>query len=116
MSVTREIISAVTSRSPDDYPALRSLAGYKAATTRSRNWRDLYAREFGFAEDEIDSAGALWADYQHRSTTDAGASAGYRIRRDVPRAMGARPMGTRPRASPAPAGPGRIPRRRCYSR
>ena len=70
MGVTREIISAVTSRSPDDYTALRSVAGYKAATTRSRNWRDLYATEFGFAEDQIDSAGALWTDAQHRSRTE----------------------------------------------
>ena len=69
MSVTREIISTVTSRSPDDYEALRSLAGYKAATTRSRNWRDLYAREFGFPENDIDRAGALWTEYQERSTT-----------------------------------------------
>lgn len=69
LSVTREIITTVTSRPADSYEALRSVASYKAATVRSRNWRDLYATEFGFPDEHIDLAGALWAEYQNRSTT-----------------------------------------------
>lgn len=69
LSVTREIITAITSQSPDAFDALASVASYQAATTRARNWRDLYASEFGFAEDYIDQAGALWTEYQRRDTT-----------------------------------------------
>ena len=69
MSVTREIISQVTAASPDEFEALRSVPAYKAATTRSRNWRDLYASEFGFPDADIDRAGALWTEYQERSST-----------------------------------------------
>jgi HAD superfamily hydrolase (TIGR01549 family) len=69
LSVTREIIATITSRSADSFEALASVASYKAATTRARNWRDLYASEFGFAEADIDQAGALWTEYQHRDAT-----------------------------------------------
>ncbi len=69
LSVTREIITTVTSRPADSYEALVSVASYRAATVRSRNWRDLYATEFGFSEQHVDQAGTLWAEYQHRSTT-----------------------------------------------
>ena len=69
LSVTREIITTVTSRPADSYEALASVASYRAATVRSRNWRDLYSTEFGFPEEHIDQAGALWTEYQHRSTT-----------------------------------------------
>ncbi len=69
LSVTREIITTVTSRPADSYEALVSVASYRAATVRSRNWRDLYATEFGFSEQHVDQAGALWAEYQQRSTT-----------------------------------------------
>ncbi len=69
LSVTREIITTITSQSPDAFKALTSLASYKAATVRSRNWRDLYATEFSFPEEHIDRAGALWTEYQHKSTT-----------------------------------------------
>ncbi len=69
LSVTREIITTITAQSADTFEALTSVTAYKAATTRSRNWRDLYATEFGFPEQHIDRAGALWAQFQHRDTT-----------------------------------------------
>jgi len=68
LSVAREIISAITSRSADDFEALGSLRAFKAATVRARNWRDLYAREFGLSEELTDRAGALWTEYQSRAT------------------------------------------------
>lgn len=69
LSVTREIIETITSQSADAFDALASVTSYKAATVRARNWRDLYASEFGFAEGDIDQAGALWTEYQHRDAT-----------------------------------------------
>jgi len=69
LGVTREIIATITSQSADSFDALASVASYHAATMRARNWRDLYASEFGFAEENIDRAGALWTEYQHRDAT-----------------------------------------------
>ncbi|MEE8062223.1 MAG: hypothetical protein V3T16_10335, partial [Gemmatimonadales bacterium] len=53
LSVTREIITTVTLRPADSDEALVSVASYRAATVRSRNWRDLYATEFGFSEQHV---------------------------------------------------------------
>jgi len=71
LRVARRIISTITAMPPEEFPALASAAAFKAAQLQARNWRDLYAREFGLPEALIDRAGALWTDYQRQDATEA---------------------------------------------
>jgi HAD superfamily hydrolase (TIGR01549 family) len=50
---------------------LSSLDSYKQALLRTANWRDLYGREFGLSEPDVDRAGHLWPEYQELEKTPA---------------------------------------------
>ncbi len=67
LAATRAILERLTGRAAEEFPAVTSPGRYQAAIRRSRNWRDLYAREFGLGETEVDQAGALWTEYQRAS-------------------------------------------------
>jgi HAD superfamily hydrolase (TIGR01549 family) len=71
MHVTRSIINALTDQSGAEFAALSSLDSYKEALLRTANWRDLYDREFGLSESDIDRAGHLWPKYQELEETPA---------------------------------------------
>ena len=68
-AVTRAIVERITQRPAGAFEALASLAGYRAALTRTQNWREFYAQAFGLSEADIDRAGGLWAPYQLRDST-----------------------------------------------
>jgi HAD superfamily hydrolase (TIGR01549 family) len=71
MNVTRSILRDITGRRTEEHAALTSLETYKQALLRTINWRDLYKREFGLAEPDIDRAGYLWPEYQLLDETPA---------------------------------------------
>lgn len=71
MYVTRSIIQDITGQPGQQHAALSSLDSYKEALLRTANWRDLYDREFGLSESDIDRAGHLWGEYQLREKTPA---------------------------------------------
>jgi HAD superfamily hydrolase (TIGR01549 family) len=71
MHVTQLILGAITGRPADEHAALASLESYKEALLRTANWRDLYSKEFGLTEPDIDRAGHLWGEYQLLDETPA---------------------------------------------
>lgn len=71
MHVTRSIIQHITGQPWQTYAVLSSLDTYKQALLRTANWRDLYGREFGLPEPDIDRAGHLWPEYQKLEKTPA---------------------------------------------
>lgn len=75
-NVVRKILADVTSRPLDDFPALRSPEIYDRVNRGYANWRQLYREEFGFTEDETDSVGRLWTEYQLSDDTPAPVFAG----------------------------------------
>ncbi len=70
-NVVRRLLAENTERSIDGIPALASPEAYDRVNRGYLNWRDLYAREFGFSEDETDRLGRMWAQYQLRDDTPA---------------------------------------------
>lgn len=64
LSVNREIVERITGRKHTRFAALESTGAYEQAVARSGNWRDFYAREFGFSEDEMNRAAELWPGLQ----------------------------------------------------
>jgi HAD superfamily hydrolase (TIGR01549 family) len=64
LSVNREIVQRITGREHSTFAALSSTEAYEQAVARSGNWRDFYAREFGFTEDDMHRAGELWPELQ----------------------------------------------------
>lgn len=66
LRVCRRIVEDLTGRRADDFEALRSLARYEQANRRAHNWRDLYRNDLGLSEEEVDTAGAMWGEYQER--------------------------------------------------
>jgi HAD superfamily hydrolase (TIGR01549 family) len=71
MEVTRSIIQHLTGQPWQKYAVLSSLDSYKQALLRTTNWRDLYGREFGLSEPDVDRAGHLWPEYQELEKTPA---------------------------------------------
>lgn len=71
MHVTRSIIQHISGQPWQTYPILSSLDSYKQALLRTANWRDLYGREFGLPEADVDRAGHLWPEYQELEQTPA---------------------------------------------
>ncbi|MEZ5427816.1 MAG: HAD family hydrolase [Pyrinomonadaceae bacterium] len=67
--VSRAIISKVSRKSFEEFPALVSLENYEKANLRAKNWQALYREEFGFTQEETDYAGSLWTEYQLLDTT-----------------------------------------------
>lgn len=64
LRVNRAIVGRITGRPSEQWEVLSSLTAYDRAWTRNANWREIYGREFGFSEDEIDRAGRLWNELQ----------------------------------------------------
>ena len=64
LRVNREIVQRITGREHSTFAALNSTEAYEQAVARSGNWRDFYAREFGFTEDDMHRAGELWPELQ----------------------------------------------------
>ncbi len=67
--VAREIVSEVTSGSPDDLPAMRTLEDYEKAIHLYPNWRHFYQSQLGLTDEETDAAGMLWSPFQIRDIT-----------------------------------------------
>ena len=76
LNVTRQIVERVAGVDPLTLDALQSLERYSQVNRRSRNWRELYTGEFGFTEEQTDTAGKLWAEYQLKDTTPTPAYVG----------------------------------------
>ncbi|MFC1619802.1 HAD family hydrolase [Candidatus Neomarinimicrobiota bacterium] len=76
MHVTRSILKDITGRPTEEHAALESLESYKEALLRTANWRDLYSKEFGLPESDIQRAGQLWGAYQLLDETPAPSFAG----------------------------------------
>lgn len=70
-NVVRRVIAESTGRSLAGIPALASAETYDLVNRRYSNWRELYAREFGFDDDETDRVGRLWSSYQLQDATPA---------------------------------------------
>jgi HAD superfamily hydrolase (TIGR01549 family) len=68
LAVTREIVWEVLQKSFEEFPALATIENYEQANLASVNWRDLYAREFGMDEKQMDYAGTRWTHYQLKNT------------------------------------------------
>jgi HAD superfamily hydrolase (TIGR01549 family) len=66
LRITRRLLSGLTGRSPEQFPALADLETYEAALRRAVNWRDLYRNELGLTDEMVEAAGRLWAEYQLR--------------------------------------------------
>lgn len=78
LQITRELLSNLTGRGPEQFPALRSFEAYEAALRRAMNWRDLYRNEIGLTADQTEAAGRLWAEYTLRDPTPLPLFAGIR--------------------------------------
>ena len=65
MAVTRAVLRRLDPALLDPLPeALASPGAYRTAVARFKNWRELYRRAYGMAEDRLDEAGRLWAPCQ----------------------------------------------------
>ena len=64
LRVNRQIVQRITGQEHTTFSALGSTGAYELAVARSGNWRDFYAREFGFTEDDMHRAGELWPELQ----------------------------------------------------
>lgn len=69
MSVNRRIVAEITGRDWSVFPVLHSQPSYDAAQRASANWREFYRASCGFADDEIDRAGARWSSCQIHDRT-----------------------------------------------
>ncbi|NIR48803.1 HAD family hydrolase [candidate division KSB1 bacterium] len=69
LNVTKKLIRDIAHKNPDDITALQSLENYDEAIKKTSNWRELYTKEFGLSEEQTDSAGRLWTEYQLNDTT-----------------------------------------------
>jgi HAD superfamily hydrolase (TIGR01549 family) len=71
MNVARALVEDITGRSPDDFPALRTVEGYEHALHRHRHWRDFYRQELQMEEPDIDATEASWLEFQIADNTAA---------------------------------------------
>jgi HAD superfamily hydrolase (TIGR01549 family) len=69
LSITRAIIAKVAGRPASDFEPLATLPCYEAAQRTHSNWRSFYIDGLGLTEEQTDSAGALWSEYQQRDQT-----------------------------------------------
>lgn len=68
-NVTKKIISDIIGIDARRFSALKTLEDYVLANKRSSNWRELYKKEFNFADQQIDYFGKLWTPYQLEDNT-----------------------------------------------
>ncbi len=69
LNVTRQIVEMISSNDWKNYPAIATPEAYSNANKTSVNWRDFYAREFSFSEEQIDRGGKTWTEFQLRDST-----------------------------------------------
>lgn len=70
--------------------ALRDVESYRLANIRWKNWRELYSREYGLTEEQIDEAGRMWTRCQMADPLAPPLFCGLR---DVLPELAASPMG-----------------------
>ena len=91
LNVTRLIIPAVSGRPVEEFPALATPEAYGIANRRSANWRELYGKEFGLTDGQVNEAGRLWTRYQLEDKTPAtffnGMAAAIDKMRDLPQVI-----------------------------
>ena len=68
-NVTRKIISSVQSSNIENFTSLKTFENYLNAMKKNKNWRTFYRDEFYLTENQIDSAGVLWTEYQLNDDT-----------------------------------------------
>jgi HAD superfamily hydrolase (TIGR01549 family) len=68
-NVVRHLFTENLGKKLDGFPALASAEAYDQVNRRYFNWRELYATEFGFSEDETDRLGRMWSEYQLKDDT-----------------------------------------------
>lgn len=71
LNVTRALVEEVLGRSPDAFPALRSLEDYETALHRHTDWKKFYRTELEMSDEEVLTAGSRWMKYQIRDRTAA---------------------------------------------
>jgi len=64
LNVTRKIIEKATGKKYNAFPALNNLQDFEKAHQQSENWRDFYFREFDFTEEQTNSVGTWWTEFQ----------------------------------------------------
>jgi len=69
LNVTREIISRISGKNANEFPALQSISTYQLANRKYSNWRELYQEEFALDDTQTDKAGRLWTEYQINDKT-----------------------------------------------
>jgi N-acetyl-D-muramate 6-phosphate phosphatase len=70
LNVTKAILTKIIGDFDIENSVLNSISNYEQANTRSANWRDLYKKEFGLNERQIDAAGKMWTKVQSMDDTD----------------------------------------------
>ena len=70
LNVTKTILTKIIGEFDIECSVLNSVESYELANTRSVNWRDMYSREFGLNEEQIDAAGKMWTKVQSMDETD----------------------------------------------
>jgi HAD superfamily hydrolase (TIGR01549 family) len=70
LNVTKAIISKIIIDFDIENSVLNSVENYDQANAESSNWRDLYKKEFGLNEEQIDNAGRLWTNIQLLDRTE----------------------------------------------
>ena len=63
LNVIRKILERVGA-DPNQFAVLQSAENFDLANKQSRNWRELYAREFGFDDEQTDVVGRMWTEFQ----------------------------------------------------
>jgi HAD superfamily hydrolase (TIGR01549 family) len=69
LNVTRTIVEKITGVDSNKFPALQTLENYGLVIKKSANWNELYKQEFAFTDEQIDSAGRSWTEYQLKDNT-----------------------------------------------
>ncbi len=68
LNVTKKIIERICSKN-EQFTALCSLENYHTANRHHPNWREMYRCEFNLNEEQIDTAGSMWTEYQLNDDT-----------------------------------------------
>ena len=69
LNVTRRIVEKITGVDSSKFPALQTFENYDLVIKKSANWNELYKQEFAFSDEQIDSAGRSWTEYQLQDNT-----------------------------------------------
>jgi N-acetyl-D-muramate 6-phosphate phosphatase len=69
LNVLREIVLKVMNKEYANFKCLLSTEKHQEADYKSKNWQELYSREFEMNEEQVNYAGSLWSEYQLLNTT-----------------------------------------------